>query len=188
MLQTFEQFLNTKATYAEVIQEQRLMYKNIFAQFKQVEPVLNEAYAMVDMGIFDDMLIEHLMVMDETEINENLFKKAKDKFDSAVATAKEKGKSALSDTQKILIKLGGDIGNIIKLVVKELASMINEAYTISEKLAMKAAQKSKDDIVETVKGLKDANLLNTEIKNAKKMLNGLALWVKKDLLKKRLKV
>ena len=69
-LQTFEQFVYNKATQAEVILEQRLMYKNIFTQFEQIKPVLNEAIEIIDMGIFDDMSFENLIAMDESEINE----------------------------------------------------------------------------------------------------------------------
>lgn len=176
-LQTFEQFVYNKATQAEVIQEQRLMYKNIFGQFNEIKPILNEAHAMVDAGIFDDMLIEHLMVMDESEINENLFQKAKDKFNSAIATAKEKGKSALSDAQKVLIKLGGDISNVIKLIVKEIAAAAKKAFDTAKSVATKAASKSKGAIVKAVNGAKDKSLLATEIKNAKGMLGGLQKWV-----------
>ena len=186
-LHTLEQFLNEKATRAELIKEQRVMYKNIFAQFEEVKPVINEAMALVDSGIFDDMLVEDLLSMEEDQINENLFQKAKDKFNAAVTIAKEKGKNALSDTQQMLIKLGGNIANVIKLIAKELASAIRTVYEKMTPMALKAAENSKGDIIKGIKGIKDVNLLNTEIKNAKKILNSLASWVKKGFVKEAAK-
>ena len=167
----------TKTTETEVIQEQRLMYKNIFAQFAEIKPVLSEAYSLIDSGVFDNMLIEHLVVMDELEIYENLFQKAKDKFDNAIQIAKQKGKQALSDSQTLIIRLGGDISNVIKLIVKEIAAAAKKAFDIAKAAATKAASASKGKILKAVDGAKDKSLLANEINNAKKMLSGLHTWV-----------
>lgn len=174
---TFESFINQAVTKDLVVAEQRALYKNIFGQFSELDDHIGEAMAMVDMGIFDDMLVENLVNMDEDEIYENLFKKAKEKFDAAVQTAKEKGKKALSDAQEVILKIGGDIGKLIKLVVENIASAAKKAYDMTAAAAKKAASAKTSDLKAKIGGMKDKNSLAIEIKNAKAMLGAMKGWV-----------
>lgn len=176
-LYLFEEFVNTQATRNDIILEHRSLYKNIFMQFDDLSDHMNEAMALVDAGIFDDMLVENIVDMEEDEIYENLFKKAKEKFDAAVQTAKQKGKEALTDTQKVLVKLGGDITNIIKLVVQKIAEACKAAFEWGAQQAKAAMSKGKEDCKKAIKGVKDPKNLVQEVKNAKAMLSSVKAWV-----------
>lgn len=165
------------ATRSQVIAEQRSMYINIFNQFEEVKPVINEAIALVDAGLFDDMLLEDLMSIDDASIEENLIQKAKEKFDKAVAVAKEKGKQALTDTQQMIIKIGGDIGKVIKLVVQNIAKACKTAYDKVYAMALKAGKAKAPEIKDAIEGVTDKSLLANEIVNATKMLKSFKAWV-----------
>ena len=176
-LLTINQFINEKATKAQVLVEQREMYKNIFGQFTEIKPFMNEAVALVDAGIFDDMLIENLVNMNEDDIYENLFQKAKEKFNRAKEVIKQKGKGALTDTQEMILKLGGDVSKVIKLIVENIAAACKKAYETVASAASAAAEKSKAELKKSLESMKDKNKLSEEIKNAKAMLKAMKGWV-----------
>lgn len=130
MLLDYNSFLVEK----RLVESRRTLLINIFNQFEDIKPVINEAIAIVEAGIFDesfDMINE-----------ENLIDKMRKKFDSAVQIAKQKGKQALSDTQQKILKLGGDIGNVIKLMVTELKKWVTETFK-NTKAAYSTFAKSK---------------------------------------------
>lgn len=181
-LQTFEQFVYNKATQAEVIQEQRLMYKNIFTQFEQIKPVLNEAIEIIDMGIFDDMSFENLIAMDESEINENLFDKAKEKLAAAKKTLADKGKKALSDAQERILKIGGSISKVIKIIIETLSKAIKDAWSKMSALGKKAVSKFSGQIQSKVDGM-DKVKLAEEIKNANTVLKSMKAYITGGFIK-----
>ena len=172
----FEQFVNETITRPQVLAEHRNLYKNIFMQLDEAEPVINEALSLVEAGLFDGLLIENLLNSTEAELYENLFQKAKEKFNKAVETAKEKGKKALSDGQKLIIKIGGDIGNVIKMIIEALSAALKEAWSKMTALGKSAAGKFSGEIEGKIKGM-DKNKLVDEIKNAKTVLKSMKDYV-----------
>lgn len=172
----YNQFLIERVTKPQVIEQHRNLYKNIFLQLEDVKPIINEAMELVDYGVFDGMLIENLLNSTEAELYENLFQKAKEKFNKAVEVAKEKGKQALSDGQKLIIKIGGDIGNVIKLIIDALVSSLKEAWSKMTSLGNSAASKFSKEIGSKVEGM-DKNKLTAEIKNANVVLKSMKDYV-----------
>mgnify|MGYP000430131612 CR=1 FL=1 len=80
----YDQFLNHKT----LTESRRTLMVNIFNQFEDVKPYMNEAVFLVEAGIFDTAFDEELN-------EESLMAKMKAKFDNAMQIAKEKGKKAL---------------------------------------------------------------------------------------------
>ena len=168
MLYTYDQFLAEK----EVINAQRELLTNIFKQFEEIEPVMEDAMILVESGVFDMYL---------TDINEeNLIQKAKAKFDAAVQIAKEKGKQALSATQEKIIKLGGNIVNVIKMIVEKLKEWMGQLWSAAQSFYATAAKSKTEKLTDSVSAMKGGkkNALIEEVSNFKNMSKGVAAWVK----------
>jgi ElaB/YqjD/DUF883 family membrane-anchored ribosome-binding protein len=167
MIYTYDQFLAEK----ELVKVQRKLILNIFEQFEELKPVMKEAQLLVNEGIFDG---------DLANINEeNLFQKAKAKFDQAVQVAKEKGKQALSDTQEKIIKIGGNIANVIKLIVEKLKEWISQLWNGAKSFYAKAANSKTEELKKKIEGAGDdyKNKLTKEAKDFKQMSTAVAKWV-----------
>jgi len=173
-LSLFEDFLDEKASKEDIIQEQRSLYKNIFGQFNELNECLDEAMILVDLGVFDDLIYEDI---ESDALYENLFDKAKEKFAAVKQTLADKGKNALSDGQKMILKIGGDITKIIKAAIEAIAKACKEAFDMATAAAKKAAEKSKAEIKKSIESMKDKNKLSEEIKNGKAMLGAMKAWV-----------
>jgi hypothetical protein len=174
---TLEEFVDQTITRDAVMNEQRMLFKNIFTQIDEIRPVINEAMILVDAGVFDDMVLENFIDMQSDELYENLFKKAKETFNRAVDTAKEKGKQALSATQQMIIKIGGDVSKVIQLIVQNIADACKKAYEATAAAAKSAASGKSQELKERISAMKDKNSLITEIKNSKAMLGAMKAWV-----------
>lgn len=131
---------------------------------------------LLDAGVFDDLLIENLLNLTDNELYENLIQKAKEKFNRAVEIAKEKGKNALSATQQTIIRIGGNIGKVIKLIIKALTEALKEAWEKMSALGNSAVSKFSSQIKSKVDNL-DSNKLIDEIKNAKTVLSSMKGYV-----------
>ena len=173
-LLTLNQFLNEKATREDLLQEQRLLYKNVFGQFEELNECLDEAMALVDLGVFDGLVYEDL---ENDALYENLFQKAKDKLAAAKKTLADKGKKALSDTQETILKIGGDITKVIKMAIEAIAAACKKAYEAVSAAAKKAAEGKSGELRDKISSMKDKSSLATEIKNAKAMLGSMKAWV-----------
>ena len=175
-LLNYNEFVAESITKKELVIEHRNLYRNIFSQINEVKPVLNEAMNLVDNGVFDDLLIETLLNTTEEELLENLFQKAKEKFNKAVEIAKEKGKQALTKTQETIIKIGGDIGKVIKMIIEALKNALKEAWDKMSSLGQSAASKFSGQIESKIEGM-DKNKLVKEIKDAKTVLGAMKSYV-----------
>lgn len=97
--------------------------------------------------LLNDSLNEdyYAMFFDTSAINEwSLFKKAKEKIQKAIEVAKEKGKQALSKGQEILLKIGGGIQGVIKLVLDKVGKVIQAGADKLKGVAKKIADAAKD--------------------------------------------
>lgn len=167
MILNYDQFLAEK----ELVKSNRELMINIFKQFEDLAPVMESAVMMVNEGWFD----APLMSINE----ENLFQKAKAKFDQAVQVAKEKGKQALSDTQQKIMQLGGNIANVIKLIVEKLKEWITQLWEAAKGAYAKVAGSKTEELKSKIEG-KSAdykNKLATEVKNFKQMASGVTGWI-----------
>lgn len=160
----------------EVNEQRKLMFINIFNQFEELKPVMNEAVLLIEQGIFDfdsDMLLEDFLN------EENLIQRMKQKFDNAVAVVKQKGKSALSDAQEKIIKLGGSIGNVIKLIVEKLKEWMKASLELAKSAYTKVANAKAADIKEKISNMSKntKNELVNDIKQMKTVITSVSSWV-----------
>lgn len=167
-LLTYESFL----TNSKIVESRRQLLVNIFNQFEDIKPIMNEAITIVESGSLDEVF--------EGEINEeSIIAKMKDKLAQAVAVAKEKGKEALSDAQEKIIQLGGNIGNVIKLMIGKLKEWIAAAFSAAKSFYMKAAQGKSKEIKDSIDkaGTDTKNQILKEIVQLKKVASSTATWV-----------
>lgn len=167
-LLTFESF----TTSSRIIESRRQLLVNIFNQFEDIKPIINEAITIVESGSLDEVF--------EGEINEeSIIAKMKSKLAQAVAVAKEKGKEALTDAQEKIIQLGGNIGNVIKLMIGKLKEWISAAFSAAKSFYAKAAQTKASDIKDTISkaGSDTKNLMIKEIGQLKTLTAATSTWV-----------
>lgn len=173
MIPNFREFVNEQT----LVREQRQLMLNIFTQFEEIKPVMNEAQLLVEAGIFDGSL---------AELNEeSILQKAKAKFDKAVETVKDKGKKALSDTQQKIIQLGGNVANIVKMIVTKLKEWITELFDKAKAAYSAAAKSSTGEINKELEGKSDEykNKLLKEIDQFKQMAKAVAGWAAAGFVK-----
>lgn len=173
MLLDYNSFLLEK----QLVESRRDLLMNIFNQFEDIKPVMHEAKVLVESGVFDevfDMINE-----------ENLIDRMKDKFDRAVEVAKEKGKSALTDMQSNILKLGGKIGNVIKMMVTELKNWINETFQSAKATYTKFAKSKEKEIKNALESAGEGtkNLIVKEIQQLKKVSTSVVSWMTGGLVK-----
>ena len=167
-LLTYESFTNS----SKIVESRRQLLINIFNQFEDIKPIMNEAVAIVELGSLDEAF--------EGEINEeSIMAKMKDKLAQAVAVAKEKGKEALTGAQQKIIQLGGSIGNVIKLMIGKLKEWISTAFSAAKSFYAKAAETKTEDIKAMISKASDdtKNLMVKEIKQLKAVTSSTATWV-----------
>jgi hypothetical protein len=166
-LLNYDQFvLNNSIT-----ESRRQLVLNVLEQFEEVRPVINEAIEIVNLGAFDGFFIGE--ELDEA----NIAQKMKAKFDAAINIAKTKGKDALTSGQEMIVKLGGNIANIIKLIVSKLKEWVSETFAAAKSHFSGAAATAKDKIGSSVKSVKDKNKLADEVKNLKNIAKATGQWV-----------
>lgn len=167
-LLTYESFL----TSSKVVESRRQLLVNIFNQFEEIKPIMNEAVLIVESGSFDEIF--------EGEINEeSIIAKMKDKLSQAVTVAKEKGKEALTGAQQKIIQLGGNIVNVIKLMIGKLKEWISAAFSAAKSFYNKAASGKSAEIKDMISkaGSDTKNLMLKEIGHLKAVTSATATWV-----------
>lgn len=140
---------------------------NIFNQFDDIKPIMNEALIIIESGIFDEGF--------ESINEENLISKMKSKFDNAVQVVKTKGKDALTDAQEKIIKLGGNIGSVIKLMVEKLKEWVNSLFSAASSHFKSAASSKSKEIKKAIEGTNKKKVV-VEVKNLKSITSATAKW------------
>jgi len=162
-IKLFEQFIAGQ----NIVKTRRDLMINIFNQFEDIKPIMNEAILIVESGIFDDGF--------ESINEENLIGRMKAKFDTAVQVAKSKGKGALTDAQEKIIKLGGSIGSVIKLMVEKLKEWVSSLFSAATSHFKSAAASKSAEIEKSIKG-SDKKKITIEVKNLKDITGTVAKW------------
>lgn len=163
-IKLFEEFIAGQ----NIVKTRRDLMINIFNQFEDIKPIMNEAILIVESGIFDDGF--------ESINEENLIGKMKSKFDTAMQVAKSKGKSALTDAQEKIIKLGGNIGSVIKLMIEKLKEWVTSLFSEATSHFKSVASSKSDEIKKAVKNA-DKKKIVVEIKNLKDIAKATSKWV-----------
>lgn len=163
MILTLEQFIAENQSYGR---KQDLL-KSI---------ILNVAESLEEKA-FAELLIEHGFCSDFYSLNEeSLVDKMKKKYDQAVAVMKEKGKSALSDAQEKIVKFSGNIMNVIKMIAQKVSAFLKDAWNSARSAASDAVSKTKTEIEDKVKSIKDKTSLDDEIEGFKTIAKGGVTW------------
>lgn len=169
----YEQFLNQ----GTLLETRRQLLINIFEQFEDVKPFMNEAVLFVNEGIFDMAFVEGEYLNEES-----IMAKMKDKFANAVNIVKQKGKQALTDTQETILQLGGKIANVIKLLVSKLAEWVKSALSAAQSTFKNAVASSRDKIADKIEKIDDKHLLIDEVKKLKAISVSTVKWLQGGLV------
>jgi hypothetical protein len=121
----------------------------------------------------------HGVFFQET-VNESLIDTWKRKFDTAVETAKEKGKAALSKSQEIVMKIGQNIKGLLMLIIEAVKKILKEIWTRASAAAKAGVDAVLDDIEQAVFATEKDNVASRteESKNALQMVGAGAAFVK----------
>lgn len=172
-LKSYEGFIANK----RLVESRRQVIINVLEQFEEIKPIMNEALLIVEFGIFDEGF--------DNLNEENLISKMKAKFDAAVEVAKEKGKQALTKSQEVIIKLGGKIASIIKLIVEKLKEWVAAAWSAAKSAYASGAQAKVKEITAAIekKSEESKNLLLKEIKQGKQVVSATVGWITSGFVK-----
>jgi hypothetical protein len=172
-IKSYEGFVANK----KLVESRRQVIINVLEQFEEIKPIMNEALLIVEFGIFDEGF--------DNLNEENLISKMKAKFDAAVEVAKEKGKQALTKSQEVIIKLGGKIASIIKLIVEKLKEWVDAAWTAAKSAYASGAQSKIKEITAAIEKKSDEskNLLLKEVKQGKQVVSATVGWITSGFVK-----
>jgi hypothetical protein len=172
-IKSYEGFVANK----RLVESRRQVIINVLEQFEEIKPIMNEALLIVEFGIFDEGF--------DNLNEENLISKMKAKFDAAVEIAKEKGKQALTTSQEVIIKLGGKIASIIKLIVEKLKEWVDAAWTAAKSAYASGAQSKIKEITAAIekKSEESKNLLLKEVKQGKQVVSATVGWITSGFVK-----
>jgi len=167
IFESFDQFINYDDINLDLKEAKLNLLNNISRHDKKYKDVI-------------DFIIESNLVNEVYSLNEiDLQKSLDNKVDSIKDTVKDKGKKALSITQQKIIKIGTNvkqyIGNVIKIIKKELAEAIGKIRKHTQKV-VKSSQKIKKAIAEN----KDKKEFQEEVVHFKDMYGKGIAWAKKD--------
>lgn len=172
-IKSYEGFIANK----RLVESRRQVIINVLEQFEEIKPIMNEALLIVEFGIFDEGF--------DNLNEENLISKMKAKFDAAVEVAKEKGKQALTKSQEVIIKLGGKIASIIKLIVEKLKEWVDAAWTAAKSAYASGAQAKVKEITAAIekKSEESKNTLLKEVKQGKQVVSATVGWITSGFVK-----
>lgn len=147
-----------------------------------------QVYSKPEESIVIDIILESNLVNEFYDsnieiLNEESFKeKLAKKVSTIKKTIKEKGKSALSDTQEKIMKIGSNVKSYVGVIIKTVKKQIEKILEIIKNAAKKAVESS-DKIKEKVKENEDNKEFVGELKNFKEMYGGAVKWFKSGFIK-----
>lgn len=174
--------MNSLPNYSEFIVSHNLTS----AKRKLLETI--QVYSKPEENIIIGIILESNLVNEFYDnnieiLNEESFKeKLAKKVSSIKKTIKEKGKSALSDTQEKIMKIGSNIKSYVGAVIQTVKKQIEKILEIIKAAAKKAVESS-DKIKEKVKENEDKKEFIGELKNFKEMYGGAVKWFKSGFIK-----
>jgi DNA-binding ferritin-like protein (Dps family) len=142
---------------------------------QEVSKKVNESEEFVSFLIEGNMVDEFFS---DSLLNENLIDKWKEKFQTAKETLKDKGKEVLSAAQEKIIKIGQNIGGVIKLMLDSVKEGLMKFWEAVKSLAEKGAGKSAQEIKDKVEkmGTEKKNQLAREVKEFSTVAKSGAKW------------
>lgn len=138
-------------------------------------------FLSVEERLFSELIIETNQwdfFLDGTLNEESIADKLKAKAKAALQTIKDKGKEYLSDTQEVILKIGGNISALIGKIVGVLKAFLAKAWAWIQQQVESGYAKSKEGIIKAAKGKFSGKLdvAKDEVKNLGAMAKGAAAW------------
>lgn len=104
----------------------------------------------------------------------------RDKYAAAVQTAKERGKSALSDAQRKIVQMGGSVVNVVRAIVARVSSFVSEVFSAARSRVNAVVAEKRDSIAKVVqKG--DKKLIVTEVGHLRKIVSAVIGYMRSGL-------
>jgi hypothetical protein len=131
--------------------------------------------------LFSELIIETNQwnfFLDGTLNEESIADKLKAKAKAALQTIKDKGKEYLSDTQEVILKIGGNISALIGKIMNVLKAFLTKAWSWIQKQVESGFAASKEGIIKAASGKfkGKADVAKAEVKNLGAMAKGAASW------------
>jgi len=174
-LPTYEQyFLNESRKSFETFME-------IDAKKKLFESLSICPFLTAEERLFSELVIETNQwdfFLDGTLNEESIADKLKAKAAAALKTIKDKGKEYLSDTQEVILKIGGNISALIGKIVGVIKAFLSKAWAWIQQQVESGYAKSKEGIIKAAKGkfAGKSDVAKAEVKNLGAMAKGAAAW------------
>lgn len=117
-------------------------------------------------------------VFEGTLNEESIAAKIKAKAQAAMQVVKDKGKKYLSDTQEVVLKMGGTIKGVISKIMGVVKAFLAKAWEWMKSQVESGYAKSKEKIVSAAAGKfkGKADVAKDEVKNLGSMANATAKW------------
>jgi len=174
---TYEDFL--------ILESQKIYndFLKIDGKRKFIESLSTSKFLSEDIRFFAEFLLEdeswNLIFEDSlNEEGESIADRFKAKATAALQVAKEKGKKYLSDTQEMILKIGGNIKSVISKIVEAIKGFLAKSWEFIKSQVESNYDKIKDKITEAAKGKFKGHVddAKEEIKNLGSMAKGTLKW------------
>lgn len=138
-------------------------------------------YLTAEERLFSELVVESNQIdfFFEGKLNEeSIADKLKAKAAAAMQVVKDKGKKYLSDTQEVILKIGGNISGMISKIMSVVKSFLTKAWQWIQKQVESGYAKSKESITKAAKGKfkGKADVAKDEVKNLGSMAKATAAW------------
>ena len=174
-LPTYEQYF---------LNESRLAFEN-FLQVDHKKKVFESLaifpYLSVEERLFSELIIESeqwSFFLDGTLNEESIADKLKAKAQAALKVIKDKGKEYLSDTQEVILKIGGNISSLVSKIMDVIKAFLSKAWKWIQSQVESGYSKAKEGITKAASGKfkGKADIAKDEIKNLGSMAKATVQW------------
>jgi hypothetical protein len=172
-------------TYEQYIINESIKSLNEFMQIdakkKVFESLVECPFLSTEEKLFSELVIEtnQWNFFLDGELNEeSIADKLKAKAQAALKTIKDKGKEYLSDTQEVILKIGGNISALISKIMGVIKAFLSKAWAWIQQQVESGYSKAKEGIVKAASGKfkGKSDVAKDEVKNLGSMAKGAASW------------
>ena len=174
-LPTYEQYILNESikSFNEII--------HIDAKKKVFESLVECPFLSNEEKLFAELVIEtnQWNFFLDGELNEeSIADKLKSKAKAALQTIKDKGKEYLSDTQEVILKIGGNLSALVSKIMGVLKAFLSKAWAWIQQQVETGYSKAKEGIIKAASGKfkGKSDIAKDEVKNLGSMAKGAAGW------------
>jgi hypothetical protein len=172
----------------QLLSYDEFLFENNLNEWNLISPLDSKISLLIEVSkkvkeseYFVSFLIEGNLVDEffaDSFLNENLIDKWKEKFQTAKDALKQRGKEVLSDAQEKIIKIGQNVGGVIKILLESVKEGLMKFWEAVKSLAEKGAGKSAQEIKDKVEKMstEKKNQLAKEVKDFSVVAKSGAKW------------